>query len=282
MEEGTHISPNFESIKQTNVYGVEYWSARDLAPLLGYTQWRRFEEAIQRAITACEQSRNIVVDHFASAGKMIETGKGAKRTVKNYNLSRLACYLIAQNGDPRKPEIAAAQLYFAIATRRDELSQLRQAQEERLEARLKVSESYKALAKAARGAGVNSERFGIFMDAGNLGLYHMTLQELKEKKGIPNDEEYLDRVGRHELSAIDFKNTLTEGKLLDEKVNAEDRAIDTHYFMGELVRKTIEEAKQPLPETLPTEPSIRKLVEERRRKQKRKNLSPPDEQERLF
>ncbi len=276
-------SPDFESIKQTNVYGIEFWSARDLAPLLGYNRWERFEVAIQRAIVACEQTGNLVENHFPASSKMVMVGSRAKRNLKDYNLSRFACYLVAQNGDPRKPEIAAAQAYFAVATRRDELTQLRKEQEERLETRLKVSESYKALAKAARDAGVNSERFGIFMDAGNLGLYRMTLQELKERKGVSENEEYLDRAGRRELSAIDFKNMLTEGKLIDEGINTEDRAIDTHYFMGGLVRKTIEEARQPLPETLPTEPSIRKLVEDRRRKQKRsKNIQPADEQERLF
>ena len=108
--------------------------------LLGYTQWRRFEEAIQRAMTACEQSGNIVANHFADAGKMVKLGSGAERNVKDYYLSRLVCYLIAQNGDPRKPEIAAAQLYFAISTRAHEIHQLRKEQEERLAMRLKVSE----------------------------------------------------------------------------------------------------------------------------------------------
>ncbi len=205
--------PDFESIKQINMYGEEYWSARDLAPLLGYTQWRRFEEAIQRAITACEQSENIVANHFASTGKMVKLGSGAERSVKDYYLSRLACYLIAQNGDPRKPEIAAAQLYFAVSTRAHELHQLREEQEQRLQMRLKVSESYKQLAEAAQQSGVNSETFGLFVDAGYLGLHRHTVEELKTKKRIPEKEDYLDNITREELSAIDFKNVLTEGKL---------------------------------------------------------------------
>src|SRR5947209_11561975 len=99
-------SPDFESIKRTTMYGEDYWSARELAPLLGYTKWQRFEDAIARAMTACQQSGNIIDHHFTGAGKMISLGKGAEREVKDYFLSRLACYLIGQNGDPRKPEIA--------------------------------------------------------------------------------------------------------------------------------------------------------------------------------
>src|SRR4030067_1443403 len=111
-------SKSFEDLKKVNEHGAEYWSARELQPLLGYTQWRRFEDAIKRAITSCEQSGNEPSYHFADAGKPIEGGKGAVQTVKDYHLSRFACYLIAQNGDPRKPEIANAQKYFAIQARR--------------------------------------------------------------------------------------------------------------------------------------------------------------------
>src|SRR6266581_7679750 len=124
-------SPNFESIKQISPYQVEYWSARDLAPLLGYNKWQNFEVAIQRAITSCKQVGQIVADHFTDASKVIIVGKGAKQTVKDYLLSRFACYLVAQNGDPRKKEIAEAQAYFAISTRRQELAQLLENQEER-------------------------------------------------------------------------------------------------------------------------------------------------------
>src|SRR3990167_3041017 len=117
-------SGGFEGLKQVNDYGAEYWCARDLQPLLGYSQWRRFENAIRKAITSCEQSGNEPSHHFASAGKMVGIGSEASREVPDYHLSRFACYLIAQNGDPRKPEIANAQKYFAIQTRRQELSDL--------------------------------------------------------------------------------------------------------------------------------------------------------------
>jgi hypothetical protein len=135
--------PDFDSVEQSNPYGQDYWRERDLAPLLEYIQWRNFEQAIKKAMIACAETSNIVEYHFADTSKPITGGKGAVQHVKDYNLSRLACYLIAQNGDPRKPEIAAAQVYFAVSTRAHKIHQLRKAQEERLEARLKVSESFK-------------------------------------------------------------------------------------------------------------------------------------------
>jgi len=266
-------TPDFESIKQVNPYGEEYWSARSLATLLGYSQWRRFEEAIQRAMVACEQSGNIVANHFASAGKMVRLGSGSEREVKDYNLSRFACYLVAQNGDPRKPEIAAAQVYFAVSTRAHEIHQLLKEQEERLETRFKVSESFKLLAASAQGAGVLSENFGIFVDAGYLGLHHHTVEELKELKGVPPREDYLDNIGRAELSAIDFKNIQTDEKLRRDQVTDENQAIDTHHFVGDQVRKTLAALQAPMPETLPSAPSIRKLVDERRRAAKKRRLN---------
>lgn len=265
-------SPDFETIKQTNVYGTEYWSARDLAPLLGYTKWERFEGVIKRAMTACEKTDNSAQDHFPRAGKQIIFGKGSMQEVKDYALSRFACYLIAQNGDPRKPQIAAAQVYFAVSARAYEIHELRQQQERRLEMRLKVSESYKQLGVAAQQSGVNSETFGIFIDAGYLGLHRHTLQELKVRKGIPEQEDYLDNISREELSAIDFKNTMTEGKLRDERVEGLDEASNAHYFVGDQIRQTIERIKKPMPEDMPTGASIRKMVEDRRRASRQRKL----------
>ncbi len=265
---------------------MEFWSARDLGPLLGYAKWERFEGAIKRAMTACEKTGNNVQDHFPSAGKPIVGGKGAVQNTKDYHLSRFACYLIAQNGDPRKSEIAAAQVYFAVSTRAHEMHQLREEQEKRLAMRLKVSESYKHLGQAAQNAGVQSESFGIFIDSGYLGLHRHTLQELKERKGIPENEDYLDRIGREELSAIDFKNVLTERKLQDDQVTGLDDASNAHYFVGDQIRQTIEKIRQPMPEDMPTGPSIRKMVEERRRASKKQlkktGQSELDQQSSLF
>jgi DNA-damage-inducible protein D len=137
---------DFESIKQTNPYGQEYWSARDLAPLLGYIQWRNFELAIKKAMKACSATDNPVEQHFADASKSSPMPHGGMREVKNYNLSRFACYLVAQNGDSRKPEIAAAQVYFAVSTRAHEIHQLLKEQEERLDTRLKVSDQPQVIA----------------------------------------------------------------------------------------------------------------------------------------
>ena len=139
----------FEELKQVNQYGAEYWSARDLQPLLGYTQWRSFENAINKAATSCEQSGNNPEHHFARARKPIIGGKGAVQEVVDYHLSRFACYLIAQNGDPRKPEIANAQKYFAVQTRRQEISDVLAADVERLELRKQASEEFRALSGAA-------------------------------------------------------------------------------------------------------------------------------------
>ena len=146
----TIAGKSFEELKQVNDHGAEYWSARALQPMLGYSQWRRFEQAIERAIISCSESGNPSGNHFAGAGKMVELGSGSVREVEDYQLSRFACYLIAQNGDPRKPEIAGAQQYFAVQTRRQELSDQLAADVERLELRKQTSEEFKALCGAAQ------------------------------------------------------------------------------------------------------------------------------------
>ena len=146
----SHRPKSFEELKKINQYGAEYWCARDSQPLLGYNQWRSFDNAITKAIVSCEKSGNIPGYHFARARKPIAGGKGAIQEVVDYHLSRFACYLIAQNGDPRKPEIANAQKYFAIQTRRQEISDVLAADVERLEVRKQTSEEFRALSGAAR------------------------------------------------------------------------------------------------------------------------------------
>ena len=193
---------SFEELKLTNPYGVEYWSARDLQSMLGYSQWRRFEQAIERAITSCKQSGNDPDHHFAGAGKMVELGSGSTREMPDYHLSRFACYLIAQNGDPRKPEIAHAQKYFAIQARRQELTDQAAADIERLELRKQTAEEFKALSGAAQDAGVQSKMFGVFHDAGYKGLYGgLGRDAIKQRKAIPEKDNLLDRMNATELAA---------------------------------------------------------------------------------
>ena len=254
---------SFEQLKLVNVHGAEYWSARDLQTLLGYSQWRRFEEAISRAVTSCTQSGNNPANHFAGAGKMVTLGSGSQREVPDFHLSRFACYLIAQNGDPRKPEIAFAQKYFAIQTRRQEISDAYAADLERLELRKQTSEEFKALSGAAQEAGVQSTMFGVFHDAGYRGLYGGLGNEgIKRRKGIAPKENLLDRMDSTELAANQFRMTQTREKLKRENVKGQQRAIQTHEQVGKEVRQAIQRIGGTMPENIPPAEPI-KQVEKR-------------------
>ena len=254
---------SFENLKKTNEYGAEYWSARDLQPLLGYSQWRRFEDAINRAITSCKQSGNEPSHHFAGAGKPIEGGKGAVQMVTDYHLSRFACYLIAQNGDPRKPEIANAQKYFAIQARRQEISDALAADIERLELRKQTAEEFKALSGAARDAGVHDKMFGVFHDAGYKGMYGgMGRDAIKRFKKVPEKENLMDRMDTTELAANQFRMTQTRDKLARERIKDQQAAIRTHESVGKEVREAIKRIGGTPPENLPPAEHI-KLVEKR-------------------
>jgi len=253
----------FEELKLRNAHGAEYWSARDLQPLLGYSQWRRFEDAIRRAITSCEQSGNKAGHHFAGAGKPITGGKGAIQVVEDYHLSRFACYLIAQNGDPRKPAIAGAQKYFAVQTRRQELSDQAAADGERLELRRQAAGEFKALSGAARQAGVASRMFGVFHDAGYKGLYDgRGAEAIKARKGIAPAENLMDRMNATELAANQFRMTQTRDKLAREQIRNERRAITAHETVGREVREAIARIGGTAPEDIPADEHI-KLVEKR-------------------
>ena len=261
--EVTIAGKSFEELKQVNEYGAEYWSARDLQPLLGYSQWRRFEQAIERAATSCKESGNPPGHHFADAGKPITGGKGAVQIVDDYHLSRFACYLIAQNGDPRKPEIARAQQYFAVQTRRQELSDQLTADVERLELRKQTSEEFKALSGAAQDAGVQSKMFGVFHDAGYKGLYGgLGRDSIKQRKAIPEKDNLLDRMNATELAANQFRMTQTRDKLARDRVGSQAHAIQTHEQVGKEVRDAIKRIGGTLPENIPPAEHI-KAVEKR-------------------
>lgn len=241
----------FEELKCTNVHGAEYWSARDLQPLLGYSQWRRFENAIEKAMVSCKESGNDPAYHFAGAGKKVGLGSGSERALHDYNLSRFACYLIAQNGDPRKAEIAHAQKYFAVQTRRQELSDQAASDIERLELRKQTAEEFKMLSGAARRAGVENRLFGVFHDAGYKGLYGgLGSEAIKERKGIPDKENLMDRMNATELAANQFRMTQTRDKLQRERVRDQSRAIRTHEQVGREVRDAIVRIGGDLPETI--------------------------------
>lgn len=276
-------APDFDSIKHLNPYNVEYWEARELMSLLGYrNKWQNFVDVITKAMVSCETTGNIVTDHFTDASKMVGIGSGAKRGVKDYYLSRLACYLIAMNGDSRKSEIAAAQNYFAVATRAHEMHQLRQEREARIQIRLEVAEGNKQLSEAAAGAGVGSQMFGVFHDAGYLGQYTLDAENIRIYKGIPEGGEILDYMGREELAANLFRITQTEGRLRREQIVGEDAAIQAHYRVGREVRDTLKRLGATMPEDLPTAESIRGELERQRRTRQKIQRQQQKDQDTLF
>ncbi len=253
-------SRDFEGLKQTNEHGAEYWSARDLQSVLGYSQWRRFEEAAQRAITSCEQSGNNPQNHFAGVGKMVGLGSGSAREVEDFHLSRFACYLIAQNGDPRKPEIAHAQKYFAVQTRRQELSDRLAADMERVDLRKQTSAEFKALSGAAQQAGVQNKMFGIFHDAGYKGLYGgLGGEAIKARKNIPAKQQLMDRMNATELAANQFRMTQTRDKLAREGVRTQQQAIAAHEAVGKEVRSAIQRIGGTPPEQIPPAEHIKEV-----------------------
>ena len=261
--ENTQLVPSnlsFESLKKLNEHGVEYWSARDLQPCLGYSKWHGFEPAIKKAMKSCKQSGNDPQNHFTSACNMVEIGSHTKRGVNDYHLSRFACYLIAQNGDSRKPEIAQAQKYFAIQTRRQEISDQMAADLERLEMRQQASVEFKALSGAAREAGVQNKMFGVFHDAGYKGLYGgLGVDAIKARKGINPKEQLMDRMDTTELIANQFRMSQTREKLKRENIRNQRDAMETHEIVGKKVRSAIEEIGGTLPENIPPAEPIKKV-----------------------
>ncbi len=259
----------FEAKKKLTVEGVEYWMARDLAPLLAYAAWDKFEGVIEKARSAAKAARAPADNHFCQTANMVPIGSGAERERADWYLSRYACYLIAMNGDSSKVEIGHAMTYFAGRTRQMELLEHGELSEERnrVRLRLRTIANNKRLAGAAKKAGVI--RYGLFTDAGYRGLYGgMSLAEVRRERGVPDNDELLDRVGPLELAAHDFRITLTEDRLNRDSVKSEQHAMLTHRKVGEEVREVIRRDNGKSPENLPLAPSIRKFVNRERKKLK--------------
>ncbi len=267
------LHKDFESIKKTDEIGYEYWEARELMPLLGYKNWQDFHRAIQRAMATCVSTNQPLEDHFRDVPKKVEIGSNTQRKVTDYHLSRFACYLIAQNGDPRKPEIAFAQTYFAVQTRKQEIYQTMDEDGKRLFTRQQVVSHNNQLFETAQKAGV--ENFGKFNNAGYVGLYGLTAQDIKAKKGIGTDD-ILDRAGSTELAANLFRITQTDAKMKMDNVQGQPAADATHFDVGSKVRSTIQQIGGTMPEDLPAEEHIQDLV-----KRKIGQLSKPKSRKKL-
>ena len=257
----------FESIKHTNQYGDEYWLARELQEVLGYKEWRNFYKVIEKAFIACQGSEIEPSDHFVEVNKIVAAGVSSK-PIADIMLTRYACYLIVQNGDPRKKTVALGQTYFAVKTRQQETSEFANLSEDerRLELRHSVKGFNKKLFDAANKAGVVN--YGKFYNYGYKGLYNgETAQDIKSRKGLKPKDDILDYLGATELAANYFRITQTEEKLRnDDSINTEDKANRTHYEVGAKVRKTMLEISGKAPEELPTpEKSIKQLEKERKK-----------------
>ena len=257
----------FEDIKHINENGTEFWYARELMLALGYKDWRYFDAVIEKAKIACNNSEMLDTDHFVVDNKIVEAGISNKPK-KDYILSRYACYLIAQNANPRLKAVALAQTYFAVKTRQQEITeeQYKQLSEDdrRIYNRNIAKERNSALFDVAQQSGV--ENFARFNNAGYLGLYNETAKQIKIRKGLKKSQEILDFMGSEELGANIFRITQTEAKLKKVNTDNEDLACATHNLVGKAVRKTISNLGGTMPEDLPTpEKSVKELEKEKKK-----------------
>ena len=265
MTENNNIT-TFEQMKHTDELGNEFWYARELMKVLEYSNWQNFEKIISKAMTTCENSNISALEHFTDVSKTIKMPKGAEKTILDYKLSRYACYLIAQNGDSRKKVIALAQTYFAVQTRKQEISEkeysLLTEDEKRLYNRNLTRKENYSLNIAARNAGVKN--FDKFHNAGYKGLYNgETADDIAKRKGLRYREDILDNMGSDELIANLFRISQTEQRLKKDNVDTEKVACETHNKIGKIVRKAIKEAGGTMPEDLPKpEKSLKEIEKE--------------------
>ncbi|RKR43631.1 MULTISPECIES: DNA damage-inducible protein D [unclassified Paraburkholderia] len=265
----------FDGIKQFSEHNVEFWSARELQPLLEYATWDKFRRVIEKASEACKRSGHSVSDHFSQVGKMVGLGSGAQRTVEDFRLSRYACYLVVQNGDPSKPVIANGQTYFAIQTRRQEIGDGKAfasmvEDQRRLMLRGELTLHNKKLSATARSAGVQTTLdYAVFQDHGYRGLYGgLGAKDIHVRKSLKKSQKILDHMGSTELAANLFRATQTEEKLRRDGVQGKRQANQTHFEVGGKVRDTIRELGGTMPEALPTpETSIRQITRDTKKSQ---------------
>ena len=262
---------SFEDIKHIDEEGTEFWYARELMPILQYSNWQNFEKIIEKAKISCENSDINAIDHFIDISKMVKIGSGAYREQIDFKLTRYACYLIAQNGDSRKKVIATAQTYFAIQTRKQELTEkeytMLTEDEKRFYQRNLTKKGNYSLNQTAKEAGVKN--FDKFHNSGYRGLYNgETADDIAKRKGLRYREDILDNMGSDELIANLFRISQTEQRLKRDNVDTEKKACDTHNKIGKIVRKAIKEAGGTMPEDLPTPKKSLKQLE----KEKNKNL----------
>jgi DNA-damage-inducible protein D len=262
-------SNTFERIKRVNQSGAEFWSARELARVLEYTDFRNFVAVINKAREACANSGHTVSDHFVDITEMVGIGSGAQRPIEDWALSRYGCYLVIQNADPGKPLVALGQSYFAVQTRRQEVADEEALKEDktRLLLRAEMKKHNKNLAGVAKQAGViQPVDYAIFMDHGYRGLYGgLGMRDIRERKRLKEKQHVLDHMGSTELAANLFRATQTEDKLRRENVRSKETANRIHSEVGRKVRKTIHELGGTMPENLPIAESIKK-VESREKK----------------
>jgi DNA-damage-inducible protein D len=257
----------FETIKQINQNGQEFWYARDFQNILGYVKWDKFLFVLDKAKEACVNSGHKIQDHFLHMEKMVDIGSGAQRGINDIVLSRYACYLIVQNSDPSKPVVALGQTYFAVQTRKQELieqadyEELKTEDERRLFLRDQLKVHNKRLAGAAKEAGViTSLDYAIFQDHGYKGLYGgLGAKDIHDSKHLKKGQRILDHMGSTELAANSFRATQTEEKIKRENIKGKDKANLTHFEVGKKVRQTIKELGGTMPEQLPPPESIKNV-----------------------
>lgn len=260
---------NFESIKHIDENGVEFWYARELMEMLEYSKWGNFIKVIDKAKKSCENSNNTIFEHFADVGKTIKMPKNAEKTIEDMKLTRYACYLIAQNGDSRKKAIALAQTYFAVQTRKQEITRQEyenlSEDEKRLYTRQNVKDKNKYLFDTAKLAGVKN--YGKFNNYGYRGLYNgENAKDIANRKGISEKEDILDYMSSTELAANLFRITQTDEVLKNKNINNEDDACITHHKVGQAVRQTIKRIGGTMPEDLPTPRKSTKQIEKEKNK----------------